>query len=327
MNIYMAGAEARAVVLHALGYPYRLASYFYLGKAPTLIQETSSIGGEWIMDSGLFSLMFGASTGKTELKTYDDFKRYASDYVEYMHKIGWKHAIVECDVQRLLGVEACQRLREDVFRPSGHDVIYVWHVPDGEEGLIDIGKRAKRIALSVPELRQVYGGGYPTKRALLHCLATLRKHGCSPRIHLLGNTENALMGLPAESSDSTSWIGSAIYGMGMLYIPKRRVIGKASVYSPKWRAWKGWCREAYPGAFSFIARYYKGRADRTFYFENLAASAISYWVYMEQLSGKQIENAEPVELRHQLRSRDGGDDDDGIDGDSLSEQIQLQCAD
>src|SRR5580698_7478014 len=138
VKIFLAGCDRAwfAPIPHLIGYPYRLCSYFYMKDANRACREvlaTVNDGSEWIMDSGLYSFMFGAQKGT--LTSFSDYKRYAMDYLAGVNDWGWNHAIVECDVQRVLGMSETQRIRDEVFRPSGREVIYVWHLPEGEAGL------------------------------------------------------------------------------------------------------------------------------------------------------------------------------------------------
>lgn len=275
---------------HELGYPYRLCSYFYLRDEPPevlkLHLDTCKDGSEWIMDSGLFSYMFGGAKGT--LKTYDDFKRYAVEYVEKMHKWGWKHAIVECDTQRILGVDLTEKLRDEVFRQSGLEVIYVWHIPEKEEGLVELARKEKRVALSIPEFRQVSGssptGGEAVRKMILRGLSLIKKAGTNPRVHLLGNTENKLITMPADSCDSSTWTAAGRWGFGHYFDPRTRALAQASIYSPKWRAWREWCFDQYDAAFKRLRAHYKTPAQHVYY-DNATCSAIAMWMMMNKING------------------------------------------
>lgn len=252
MQIYLAAAENdyATKVLHWMRYPYRLCSYYNIGtKRPDELLEHAKDGSDWIMDSGLFSLMFGAKKGT--LTTYEEFREYALRYVQTMHDWEWQHAIVECDTQKLLGVEETYRLREDVFDKCGLEVIYVWHLPCGVEGLeSDEYLKRDRIALSVPEIRLLMGsattGGIKTKKALLHLLG--KCYGRGPKVHLLGNTEAALLQLRADSCDSSSWIYSVTYGKGTIYTNGK--VRQISIHSPKWHSWMEWVSTNEPEAWA-----------------------------------------------------------------------------
>lgn len=275
MNLYMACNEGVEFsrVLHALEYPYRLSSYYGLqgdSKDRAEIFAMSLDGSQHIMDSGLFSLMFGADKGK--LTKYEDFYAYASKYVESMIKWGWQHAIVECDTQIVLGMDETFRLREEIFEKCGLDVIYVWHAPEQLDGLREMAKKYTRIALSVPELRKY---AVNTKSSLISLLRVIRETGASPRVHLLGNTEAKYMTLPAESGDSSSWIYCQSFGIGRLYNGKS--VATPSIRSPRWRAWELACAKMYPAQFAKVAALQNPARAVC-----LAACAASYWNLMDR---------------------------------------------
>lgn len=291
MNIFLAGAEKRewALLLNWLRYPHRLLSYFQLrssasdAKVSLKLACDQSPSCDWILDSGLFSFMFGSSKGV--LRTYEDYKRYAETYLEDVLRWDYPHRLVECDVQRVLGVAECERLRDEVFRPSGLPVIYVWHAPEGPEGLRRLAAREKHIALSIPELRMISEQAGPPKRVLIELFRIIRSSGGNPSVHLLGNTEMALMGLPGDSCDSSSWIASGKYGDGQMFCFDSRTLRKVSIYSPKWRAWQAYCEAQHPEAFANIHRTWPEPA-RYQYYAVVACNAISYLFFMEARYGQ-----------------------------------------
>ena len=295
MKIHLAGNDSRAyaLVLHALGYPYRLASFYQANKASNAVFQLSREAPqiEWIMDSGLYSLMFGSDKGK--LTTFEQFEQYAIDYVRKIKQLGWTQAIVECDVQRVLGVAETHRLRDEVFRPSGLEVIYVWHVPEGEAGLSALAKQERRVALSVPEFRAVYGrgagAGGKTHAAIMRGTRLIRDVGRKDqRLHLLGNTEAALLAFPApaDTSDSTSWLSGGRFGNGMWFDPVTGAVGDMSVYSPKWKAWRAWCEERFGKSFELIRKSFADNEKRWRYYGNAMCGAIAYVLWMERINGK-----------------------------------------
>jgi len=311
VKIFLAGNDGAeyAIVLHALGYPYRLCSYFYLtgprSRARDMVLDCvreSPPDAEWIMDSGLYSFMFGAEKGT--LTTFADYQKYAVDYVAAMKDWGWKHAIVECDVQRVLGVPETNKLRDEVFRPSGLETIYVWHIPEGEEGLTKLAKQERRVALSVPEFRGVLGRGLGPHKAIMQGLRLIREaQRADQRVHLLGNTERALVKapLPADTCDSTSWLAGGQYGNGQFFDSKRSEVAAASVYSPKWRAWRAWCEKRFDVTFALLREFVGSNDQRWFYYGNACCSAIAYVLWMERLNGQTVVLTPPKTLPSSTR--------------------------
>lgn len=282
-----------------LGYPYRLCSYLYMSeddrraRSTLACVEAAGPGVDWIMDSGLFSFMFGGRKG--ELRTFEDYRLYAIKYLKMLDEWGWKHRAVECDVQRVLGVDECNALRDEIFRSSGRDIIYVWHLPEGEEGLSALAAREKHIALSIPELRSVLGSGLKTEQAVTHLLGVIRRSG-NPRVHLLGNTELRLVRMPAESGDSSSWIYGERYDIHFYFDPASRSIKQVSAYSAKWKKWYEWCQKHFDYAFEAIDKAYCGVARRVFYNHRSLSNAIAYWMLMEAFGGKKAELCGPTNL-------------------------------
>lgn len=286
MNLYLATAEnpQHGAVLHKIGYPYRLASYFKFinsKEAPTRMLEEAADGSEWIMDSGLFSLLFGAEKGT--LTTYEDFKGYASRYVETMLRWGWKHGIVECDTQSILGCDETDRLREEVFAKCGLEVIYVWHRPDGLARLKSYYLQKTRIALSVPELRIAVsgskaGGFGDALRVKGNLIALLREcWNRGPRVHLLGCTDAKLLSLRADTADSSSWIYVVSFGQASIFEDGK--VKQISDKSPKWHRWMAWAREHYgPDKL-------EGLTERQV---ALAASALAFEMAGEQTVGRDV---------------------------------------
>lgn len=215
---------------------------------------------ELIMDSGLFTLMFGAHAG-TIPATYDAFREYTLRYLDDLDRWGFRGLFVEADAHKLLGMEATLRLRE-LFAPFADRVIYVWHQPEGLDGLLTLARERSYIALSVPELRVISGGGHNRRggefdyRNAVHAL--LAKIHASldgappPRIHLLGCTVPELVETRlAWTCDSTSWLGGVMYGEMMIYEGDGR-LAKANIRSPKARAWSQRTLDEHPELFAWI---------------------------------------------------------------------------
>lgn len=287
MKVYLAGCDSTYFndVLESLDYPYRLTSYLSLVSgsegAGAFVSQMINQRADRIMDSGLFSFMFGAGQGM--LKSYDDYLAYATKYVEAMRRWRWRHRIVECDTQKILGMKDTQQLRDTLFRPSEFEVIYVWHLPEGEDGLRKLAREEKYIALSVPELRQSYthnvAGLYKELFRLIH----IARNAGPAKIHLLGNTEIKLMALPADSCDSTSWLSSCRFGKGVVYRSGGR-LDVCSIYSPKWWAWHQYCASVKPeGYMGLIAAPLCTRSSKALaYYTNARCSAYSFQMMMEE---------------------------------------------
>ena len=208
MRLFLAGAETWSHVLDVAKYPYRLGTVAYLGARelpPAQYDPTNGI--HWLLDSGVFTLMKDSAT-----LTLQDAREYSRRYLEQVARMGWKHPIVECDMQRVLGVEETWKLRAEFFDQSGLEVMHVWHLPDGEAGLERMAARYDYIGFGLPELKRCAQGNY--RALLLAALARVRATNPKARVHLLGTADSQLLQLPIYSCDISSWIGSMQYGTG-----------------------------------------------------------------------------------------------------------------
>lgn len=161
-----------------------------------------------ILDSGLFTLMFGAHGGK---KSASDIETWFESLCEFISSNvpEQKISCVEVDCQKVLSPEAAWYYRKKMraLLPH-HDIINVWHLEDGLEGFYRLIDFTNYIAISIPELRlNIKPSLLPSLVLKLCRIIHKRKPGL--RIHLLGCTEKRLL-LPVNhlvySSDSTSWL-------------------------------------------------------------------------------------------------------------------------
>jgi len=224
VKIFLAGADQLIYkVAIAEFHPYTLFSYHYFKEASDrvkkfMIEGFNRTNTEIICDSGLFTFMFGAAKGKSfPLSWWED---YARKYIETAKSWGFKNiTLVECDVHKLLGMDATWKLRK-IFENSGMQVLYVWHKEEGLDGLIKLCERYDYIALSVPELRVLFKGKEHSYRDavrdLLNRIET--KSSKIPKIHLLGNTVEELMKEHTPySCDSTHWLAGVRWGSAKVF--------------------------------------------------------------------------------------------------------------
>lgn len=256
-----------------------------------------------ILDSGLFSLMWGGQRERGQaMTTYEDFATYTRDYQAFAEPLGFDY-LVETDTQKLIGSELTQRLRDEFWQRRADLTIFVWHMEDGLDGLDRMVDRYPYIALSIPELRHSIG----RKRGQLHpvvfgLLRRIRQAAKSqghpePKVHLLGNTEPALMSTAiAYSCDSTSWLAAGRWRQGVIFTG--RTIETVPHRSQRFEAW--------------IARFMEARGDHvraepkfvsrvkrptfwTHYYISQAASAYAFVCLQSYLDGRYT-HAEAREL-------------------------------
>ena len=161
-----------------------------------------------IQDSGLFTLMFGSQAG---VKDEQMINKWYDGLVEFTLQHGSPVTCVECDCQKVLGVDKAWEFRQRMKTDLPHNrIINVFHLEDGRNGLDRLIEFSDYIAISVPELR-IAG-----KKDFVYPLAMYIKRK-KPKIdiHLLGCTELEILRKCAPfctSCDSTTYIGGKRYG-------------------------------------------------------------------------------------------------------------------
>lgn len=164
-----------------------------------------------IMDSGLFTLMFGAEKGNQQ--TVKSLTEWQDKTANFVNQNKLTCTCVEIDCQKVLGVKEAWYFRERMKKvmPNNRH-INVFHLEDGSKGLDRLIEFSDYIAFSVPELRIHRPKTY---RKDLKALTYYTKNK-KPKIdiHLLGCTENDLLkdNKFCTSSDSTSWLAANRYG-------------------------------------------------------------------------------------------------------------------
>lgn len=165
-------------------------------QSPLYLQNASR---HTIMDSGLFTLMFGAHAGKRDAKFIETWYNLI---LEFVSESGYEGTVVEVDCQKVLGVDAAWNFRRRMKKDLPNKQINVFHIEDGQKGLDEMIEFAEYIAISVPELRAIGKKQHTEKLANY-----IKNKKPEIDIHLLGCTENKLLERLnfCSSSDSTSW--------------------------------------------------------------------------------------------------------------------------
>jgi len=161
-----------------------------------------------IMDSGLFTLMFGAHAGK---RNKNDVDMWYNSLVNFVNNNKVKSTCVEVDCQKILGVDSAWYYREKIVKDLPNNrIINVFHKEDGQKGLDRMIEFSNYIAISVPELRNLGQKNYTVKIANY-----IKNKKPSIDIHLLGCTESKLLKELnfCSSADSTSWQQVNRYGV------------------------------------------------------------------------------------------------------------------
>lgn len=174
---------------------------------PAIAQENDK---HVIMDSGLFTLMFGAKKGKKDRKFLEEWQ---DKQVQFVKENNLKCTCVEIDCQKILGVEEAwyfmERMRALLPR---NRIINVFHLEDGQKGLDRLIEFAEYIAISVPELRIHQKGRY--KENTLAFAHYIKNKKPEIDIHLLGCTEKDILERArfCTSCDSSSWTYGVRFG-------------------------------------------------------------------------------------------------------------------
>jgi hypothetical protein len=243
MDLFLAGAEsAHHLICAYVGSRYAnhkpsvtvLASYYKFRTSAAkkngatiksaekfwLLHEREEI--RTIMDSGLFTMMFGVGKGNTY--TTDDLREYTKAYLGYLLQRKFRGVAVEMDVHKVLGLEALAEFRAicaDLW--PAERMIYVWHVEEKLDGLRALVDKYPYIALSVPELRIIAATQKLDLKAMtLNLLRVIRGEpkGKDVRVHLLGCTQTELMlNDMYDTVDSTSWEYPFTFGRVKVFKP------------------------------------------------------------------------------------------------------------
>lgn len=215
-KVHFAGTDnsAQAIAaLRAAGVNYRLiTSYPFIvnRKDSYRVKNFYELDGGFkhiIIDSGLFTLMFGAQ--RDNQLTEKDLREWMYRIVQFAEDNNLNSSsisFVECDCQKLTGPDFAWQLRREMREAmAGRDIINVFHLEDGPDGFDRLVEFSDYIAISVPELRINKRGKYKEITATL----TRRARQIKPniRIHLLGCTEADMLRQNSfvTSSDSSSW--------------------------------------------------------------------------------------------------------------------------
>ncbi|MGL4519327.1 MAG: hypothetical protein ACRCUJ_06545 [Phocaeicola sp.] len=164
----------------------------------------AKLGKHCIMDSGLFTLMFGADKHIEKDEAF--LTKWMHTIVAFVNQTGFTGTCVEVDCQKILSPEAAWKFRKEYKRllPNNR-IINVYHMEDGKEGLDRLIEFSDYIAISVPELRIHKSKTY--KRDVHNLAKYIKSKKPEVDIHLLGCTEPQMLkdNWFCTSADSTTW--------------------------------------------------------------------------------------------------------------------------
>jgi hypothetical protein len=218
IKIHFAGCEQVefALTVHEAGVRYFLWTVFpFIGERfvknfypvsvsclfpPNVLEK---IGRHTIMDSGVFTLMFGSHAGNRDRVFLE---RYLEALIDFVKSHNLKSTIVEVDCQKILGIKESWEFRKKIRDAlPGNRHISVFHLDDGQKGLDRIIEFTDYIGISCLEIR---GNNRKNYRENIYRLVSYIKNK-KPEIdiHLLGCTQKEILNECrfCTSADSTSW--------------------------------------------------------------------------------------------------------------------------
>ena len=205
MKVYFAGREKDQKTndyFKKVGVKYRLLSFYYILKDGWLGEEYFSTSfNHIIVDSGLFTLMFGAK--KDEKMTVEELEGYKEKYFNWIATIkATNFVFVELDVQKVYSSNLAWEYRIEMKRRlPDKEIMNVYHLEDtNPDKLIAF---SQYIAVSIPELKI-------HKREELENITRYIVNNArrkNKKVHLLGMSGNNLMQKfrHATTCDSTNW--------------------------------------------------------------------------------------------------------------------------
>ena len=224
LKVHFAGAEVSGILgcLREGGANYVLGSVF-----PFIIKQYEKENKEYphlevvdilnqfkgkILDSGIYSLVYGSQQKDF---TEETWWKWQETYIDFVKTSGFKGNVIEVDAQKLIGADKTWTMRESMVQSlPDHQIINVWHKQDGKKGLDRMIEYSDYMAISMIEIRKLYGHDYSDFSKKLTGYIMNKKP--SIKIHLLACTEFELLSDLdyCTSADSTAWLALNKYGTG-----------------------------------------------------------------------------------------------------------------
>ena len=217
IKVHFAGSDYQDSVIDSLvlaGVNYRLFTVYpaIAGKnmgdnfvdRSGVVKRQQNTFKHVIMDSGLFTLMFGGQ--KKQKQTRQSLTEWQDKTFEFIRQNGYAGTVVEIDCQKVLGVDDAWYFRERMRNKVKNRAINVFHYEDGKNGLDRLIEFTDYIAISVPEWRILRP---KTFKDNVHRLADyIKNKKPSMDIHLLGCTDKKMLRENSSicaTADSSSW--------------------------------------------------------------------------------------------------------------------------
>lgn len=187
-----------------------LLTYMYAQKKGKKFMEerlANTPNAKIFVDSGAHTFLADEETYKD--KPIEYFEDYLKGYIKFA-KENKDHifAIVELDIAKIVGHEKVAEWRRNVFekltREEGIQVVYVWHIEDGD-------KEWERMCKRYPYIGVTFLEGIEASKILTNMFSVAKKYGT--RIHGFGiSGHQSLMQYPFFSCDSSTWLTGSQFG-------------------------------------------------------------------------------------------------------------------
>ena len=192
---------------------YGLVSYYYVKDTKTLNEILKKVD-YLLIDSGAHSFQHGIKV---------DIDKFCDEYLEFIKENTNNPRIMgffELDVDNVYGYEKILQLRRRLETVSDK-IIPVWHNNRGIDNFVEMCKEysGRRVSITGWSNNDIKDSQYNL------FINTAHKYGC--QIHLLGLTrldliDNLNLGL-MDSTDSSSWIQTGIFGKVKLPLGNRKM--------------------------------------------------------------------------------------------------------
>lgn len=178
-----------------------LQSFYYSNSKNWLPNHLDAIN-HFLLDSGIFSLVYGAAKGRISDQQIIDYTDRYADYVQQFHI---KHYF-EMDLDAIIGEKQVRILRDRLESKVGWQCIPVWHINRGKNGYLADIKDHPYIAIA--GLANYRGKGRKILEPLFPWLID-QAHEHHSWIHALGYTNMSKLQSGKyrfDSVDSTAWV-------------------------------------------------------------------------------------------------------------------------
>ncbi len=199
MRIHLAGlcsSQYRTRFINGQLFPkFILESFFYLED--WLFELPTFHPDNFLLDSGAYTFIAQKKAAKV------DWKGYVEKYAELIVNRGIKY-FFELDIDKLVGLDEVERLRELLERLTGKKSIPVFHRSRGQQYWLDMIQIYDYVAIGGIVTKEIKAREHKYLRWFLQ---TAREK--KTKVHGLGYTNSkGLEKYPFYSVDSTSWLGS-----------------------------------------------------------------------------------------------------------------------